>query len=250
MITLAQLYDLGLDQNIDIFSGIRLPDDSPMDQTVLINTIIEKCGLNIPLYADPGVMASAISVWSAKNQYTFEHVGKIYVASYSPIENYDSYEDISLDKNRELSDNTKVDSSKNEDFNSENNSKITEGKTSTHSGTDTTTDINETSAYNSSSYQPDNKSVANLTHGERITDVGNGSNDSTVKSNKDTTSNSSQDKLVTEEENTKTITHRHGNIGTTKSTDLEESEYRFIGNYNPYNFLAGLFENELTLFVY
>ena len=85
MITLAQLYDLGKTYNIDIFDGISLPEGSPMDVDVLVNTIIMNCGLNIPMYADPKVMQSAITLWSAKNQYTFEHVGKIYAADYSPI---------------------------------------------------------------------------------------------------------------------------------------------------------------------
>ena len=61
MLTLVQLYDLGKNVNQDIFSGILLPADSPLDRNILINTIIEHCGLNIPLYADPYIMTSAPS---------------------------------------------------------------------------------------------------------------------------------------------------------------------------------------------
>ena len=77
MLTLTQLSNLATTENIDMWAGLQLPSGSPMDRDVLINTIMEHCGLNIPVYADPSVMASAIAVWSAKNQYTFIHVGKI-----------------------------------------------------------------------------------------------------------------------------------------------------------------------------
>ena len=59
MLTLVQLYNLGLVEQIDIFSGLSLPSGSPFDRTLIINSIIEKCGLNFPLYADPTVMKSA-----------------------------------------------------------------------------------------------------------------------------------------------------------------------------------------------
>ncbi len=258
MLTLAQLSDLANGVGIDLWSGLQLPSGSPMDRIVLINTIIEHCGLNIPLYADPGVMASAIAVWSAKNQYTFVHVGKIYEASYSPIENYDRYEDITVKRNRDLSDDTEANSNKIEKLNttaSENtNSSVSENKTSTHSGTDTTTETSEVSAEDSSTYQPDTKTTSGLTHGESITDKGSGTTNTTTgttsNTGKDTTSDSVQNKTVKELENTSTINHTHGNIGVTTAMKMETEEMEYLKAYNPYTFLAGLFENNLTLFVY
>ena len=49
MLTLAQLYDLGQNVNIDIFGGISLPTNSPINRTNLINAIMEHCGLNYPI---------------------------------------------------------------------------------------------------------------------------------------------------------------------------------------------------------
>ena len=58
------------------------------------------------------------------------------------------------------------------------------------------------------------------------------------------------DKTVDEDENTTTTSHQHGNIGVTTSNQLQTAEYEQLSKYNPYSFLAELFENELTLFVY
>ena len=266
MVTLAQLYNLGLSENLDIFSGLQLPEGSPMSRDIMINTIMEKCGLNIPLYADVPVMLSAITVWSAKHQYTFNHIAKIYEASYSPIENTDRYEDITVIRDRDLSDkksdNTsdknKVTSSGKEDLTTKSSSDITEGKTSTHSGTDTNTEEVTTSAYNASTYQPDTKTTTGLLHGETITDTGSGSTDTTGSSTKNRSDNSSSDRTinktadqtVSEDETTRTINHTHGNIGIMDNSTMQQKEYELLNGFNPYNFISDLFENELTIFVY
>lgn len=250
MMTLAQLYDLGKTYNIDIFDGISLPADSPMDIGVLVNTIMANCGLNIPLYTDPKVMQSAITLWSAKNQYTFVHVGKIYEADYSPIENTDKYETITVEHSRDLTDNTVGASNKTETLNSNNETNVNENKTSVHSGTDKTVDEQNTSAYNSSSYQPEDKSTSSYTHGENIKDTGSGSTSSKGNSSKNTTGDVSSDKTVSEDEKTSTTTHAHGNIGVMDNATMQLKEAEWLNSFNPYNFISGLFENELTLFIY
>lgn len=234
MLTLTQLSELAKSDDIDIFEGLALPFGSPLDRDTLINTIIIRCGLNYPNFADPNVMKSAITVWSAKNQYTFEHIAKIYLAEYSPIENYDRYEDMETNHNRTLNDKTINTGTKTEG--------VTSNRTTSHSGTDTTTDTQETSAYDSSVYQPVDKSTSSLQHGESVTDGGN--------STKTTTNNLSNDKNANENERTTQNNHIRGNIGVTTATAMQEAEYEMLGKFNPYDFIAGLFENELTLFVY
>ena len=234
MLTLQQLYELGKVQKIDIFEGIRLPENSPLDRDTLINTIIMKCGLNIPNFADPYVMASAVTVWSAQNQYTFDHVAKIYTASYSPIENYDRYEDLQTDRDHLLTDNTTGKA-----FKSEN---TTSNRTTQHSGTDTTTDEAQTSAYDSNTYQPTDKTTTSLQHGEKVTDGG--------TANKSTSTESKTDKGVNENEITIQTNHIRGNIGVVTATATQVEEYNFIGKYNPYEIIAVLFENSITIFFY
>lgn len=234
MLTLTQLSDLANTVNIDLFEGLTLPEGSQLDRTTMINTIIMRCGLNFPNFADPYVMKSAIAVWSAKNQYTFEHVAKIYKADYSPIENYDRYEDMETNRDRTMDDITKNTGTKTEG--------VTSNRTTSHSGTDITTDTAETSAYDSNTYQPTDKTTSSLQHGESVTDGGN--------STKTTTNNLTSDKDVTENEKTTQNNHIRGNIGVMTATAMQEAEYELLGKFNPYEFIAGLFENDLTLFVY
>lgn len=258
MLTLTQLSKLADNVGIDLFEGLKLPEGSPLDRDTLINTIMLECGLNIPNFADPYVMQSAITLWSAQNQYTFNHVAKIYNASYSPIENYDRYEDMETNRDRNMSDDTISNSSKNEAVNSSNtvtnDLTRTDDLTTQHSGKDSTVDENTTSAYDSTTYQPENKSTSDLTHGEKVTDTGTVKNTGTVStianSTTGDTANSSSNKDILENEKTTQSNHIRGNIGVVTATATQIEEYDFIGKYNPYKFIAGLFENSLTLFVY
>lgn len=246
MLTLHQLYDLGESESVNIFEYLSLPKDSPFDKDLIVNTILMKCGLNIPMYADPYTMRSAIDIWSKKNQYTFEHIAKIYSAEYSPIENTDKYESITVDRNRDLKDNTAVQNTKKEDLDT--SSDTTTNNTTQHTGTDKNTIEETTSAENVSDYQPDNKTVSEMQHGEKITD----NNKSVTKGESDrkTDINGTTKKDVDEAEKTTTTQHTHGNIGVTTNTTLQVEEYKLMSDYNPYTFIAGLFENELTLCVY
>lgn len=250
MLTLGQLIDLGNNINIDIFEGLTLPEESPLDRETLINAIIMRCGLNIPMYSDPYVYRSAINVWSAKNQYTFKHVGKIFIAEYSPIENKDYYTDHSTSRSRDMTDNTTGSNSKAENTSSNNNSTVTEQKISTHSGTDTTTDTAETSAYNETTYQDKDKDVTTLQHGEQIADSGNGSTNASQQIAKSITGSLTNDKTIDEDETITETAHEHGNIGVSTFFDLETGEYNLLKDFRPYDFLAEIFENEMTLAIY
>ena len=234
MITLSQLYNLGVNAGVNIFDGLLLPEDSPLDRETVINTIMEKCGLNIPMYADVNVMRSAINLWSARNQYTFIHVGKIYSAEYSPIENTDRYDSVTVVRDRDLSDGTITSSNKGEN--------ATTTNTNTHGGRDVTHVDETTSADNVDDYQPKDHTQTTADYNSTITDNGTLS--------KSTVITGSNNKTVGEDETTTTTQHLHGNIGTTTNTLLQSEEYALIKDYNPYSFIAGLFENELTLFIY
>ena len=246
MLTLTQLSKLADTEGIDLFEGLKLPEGSPLDRDTMINTIMLECGLNIPNFADPYVMQSAITLWSAQNQYTFEHIAKIYTASYSPIENYDRYEDLETNRDRSMDDDTLTGNSKNDSMFG--NNTVTNNLTQQHSGKDSTVDENTTSAYDSSAYQPDSKSTSDLTHGEKITDTG--TVGTTTSQSKSSTNTTNTVKDISENEKTTQKNHIRGNIGVVTATATQVEEYDFIGKYNPYKFIAGLFENSLTLFVY
>lgn len=249
MITLTQLYSLGKNIDIDIFDGLSLPEDSPLDRETMVNVIMQKCGLNIPLYADPFVMKSAVTLWSAKNQYTFIHIGKIFEAEYSPIENTDKYDSITVNRSRDMTDNTEMQSAKVEDLDTTSGTMTTTNNTQGHSGKDTTTSEDATSAENVSTYSPKDKNETETVYASSITDTGSGTSNTTATSDKTTNLSGSNDKTIDEDEVTTTTQHLHGNIGITNNA-LQTEEYDFLRDYNPYNFIAGLFESELTLFVY
>lgn len=238
MITLTQLYELGKNVNVDIFDGLLLPEDSPLDRETVVNSIMERCGLNIPMYADVNVMRSAINLWSAKNQYTFIHIGKIYSAEYSPIENTDRHDSVTVIRNRDVSDDTLIDNDKTE------NARTTNHNTNTHSGNDTTNVEDTTSADNVTDYQPKENTESVTTYGSTLTDNGGGT------LNKTTTVDGTNNRTVNEDETTTTTQHLHGNIGVSTNTQLQTEEYELLSKYNPYDFIAGLFENSLTLFVF
>lgn len=250
MITLSQLYNLGLTYNINIFEDITLPDDSPLDRETLINTIMERCGMSYPTYADPIVYRSAVAIWSAKNQYTFKHIGKIFEAEYSPIENTDRYDSITVNRARDLTDNTAMGSEKSENTESSTNSETTNANTQAHTGSDNTLVEDTTSADNASDYQPKDQTDSTTTYNSTVTDNGTTATEQSATADRSTTLSGTTDKTVDEDETTTTTQHLHGNIGTTTNTLLQTEEYKLMEDYNPYNFLAGLFENELTLFVY
>lgn len=250
MITLTQLYSLGKNIDIDIFDGLSLPEGSPLDRETMVNVIMQKCGLNIPLYADPFVMKSAVTLWSTKNQYTFIHIGKIFEAEYSPIENTDKYDSITVNRARDMTDNTEMQSAKVEDLDTTSGTMTTNNNTQTHTGTDTTTSEDTTSAENVSTYSPKDMNETKTEYGSTISDTGSGTSNTTATSDKSTNVSGSNDKTIDEDETTTTTQHLHGNIGVTTNTALQVEEYNLMRDYNPYNFIAGLFESELTLFVY
>lgn len=225
MLTLSQLYKLGQNINIDIFEGISIPENCPINRTVLIDNIMQLDGMNIPLYADPIVMQSAVTLWSARHQYTFTHIGKVLDASYSPIEDNDHR--VNETKTRNVNDGTTRNSSMN----------ATTGKSTTNTGTDTTTETSDTSAFNASDYQPTDKVVTELEHG--LTKREDGSAETSNEESRLRSMNSTDTRTKTES-------------GTSKYShqELLNQEFELLGKFNPYTFIAGMFENELTLTVY
>ena len=250
MLTLEQLYKLGVNIGIDIFSGLTLPEDSPFDRDIMINTIIEKCGLNIPMYSDPATMYNAVALWSARHQYTFKHLAKIYLADYSPIENKNYTESVTVDRERELTDDTTGENSSTESTSTQSAGQVAENKTSSHSGTDTTRDHNNTSAYNADDYQPENESITTIEHGEVISDSGTGSTNNSSNIEKEISGENTIGKTVNENESTTTTNTGHGNIGITSNVALQREEKDWLMTFECYQTISSIFENELTLFVY
>lgn len=204
--------------------------------------IMLDCGLLTPLYSEPLTMKNAITQWVLAHQWTFNHLVKIILADYSPIENYernehyekeiDSYRDVSeVLSGTDQRDITATDSG------TDTNERTVEG--------DLTTE-NEVSPYNSSSYLDSQKSTETdgrtiteeLTHGKSVT------TDDDVTYGKTTTTD---DDLDHNEEYTGRI---HGNIGVTTNQQMIEQELLLLHEFNIYKWIAAEFRSDLMLSVY
>lgn len=190
-----------------LFQYLTLP--TGLDKTTLTDNILMVGGEFETLYSDPIFLKNMIGIWSAREQDTFKRWVDALAIDYAPLENYDRQEtwtDV-LD-----SDGT--------------------SRTTGSVDTDTTNDetvTNDVSAYDSSGYQPHDKSVSSAT-GSIDTD----------------TSESSTSTL----DNTNTHTGRvHGNVGVTSSQQLLTAELE-LGYWNIYSRITEMFIKEFCIMIY
>lgn len=257
----------------DPFSAVSVP--APLNMETVRSAIIVRCGLLTPLYAEPEVFTNLVNQWFESKQWTFEHLINIIEAKYSPIENYDRYTDQTAGKNtseihsggyedNETGEDVEANSGKDTVKDSGTDSESNSGKDQrdiTNSGTDTTT--NTISAYNSSSYQPDNKSET--THGHKVDDdlTFGKKTDMTYGKQSDTTYgrqvNTRYGKKVTHNYLNDTISHTgsdtltehiHGCIGVTTNQQLIEQELKLLQHFDIYSYIANLFENDNMIMIY
>lgn len=221
----------------DIFAGLSVP--APLNPAAVKSAIMVRCGLLTPVYNDPDTMRQLVADWFFQKQWTLQHVVKIIEAEYSPIENYDRYEN-STDTHK----GTVKDEGGGNDTHSgkdTNNLKIV-NDTDAHTGTDTTT--NTISAENSNVYSPDNKSE--LQHGETIT-----------YNKDDTTTITHGHKIDRTDHNTRTDdltdkheSHMHGNIGIVTNQQMIEAELKLLEHFDAYRWIAEQFEKDFMIMLY
>lgn len=240
-----------------LFAGASVP--APLDINTCINAIMVRCGLLTPCYNDPDTFRNITSIWFDRKQWTFEHLINIIQAEYSPIENVfeERTEDTTYGRT-----NTKTGGFKDTNGGKDtikNSGKDTEETSGTderdisNSGTDTTT--NTISAFNSATYQPDNKSE--LSHGQSVDDdVTYGKQiDTTYGKQTDTTHGHTIERVYNSEKDTQggkdTLSvKRHGNIGVTTSQQLINEELELLRHFDIYGYIAELFEEENMLMIY
>lgn len=220
----------------DPLSGIRVP--SPFKADLVRSAIVVRCGLLTPVYGEPDVLTAVISDWFQEKQWTLEHLAKIIKAEYSPIENYDRYEDW-----KDSSGGTITDKGTGKDTHSGADSRrYNRDQSEVGSGSDT---IEATiSADNASTYQPDNKTVDTAGKTMRTT-------------NNDTTTDTFGHVINKESGNTRTESNSgtrsgraHGNIGVTTNQMMIEAELALLAKFDPYRWIAEQFENEFMLMIY
>ena len=271
------------------FAGASVP--APLDIDKCISAIMVRCGLLTPLYNDPDTFRGATGVWFTNKQWTFEHLIKLIQKDYDPLENYDrndsfdhtkgtseshsgGYKDTHGGKDTVALSGTDTEEHTGTDTVAESGTETvaasgTDERDITLSGTDTTT--NTISAFNTSTYQPDNKSETGYgkatddditygrsdetTFGKSVDTTHGESVDTTYGKSEDTTyghtieRSYTQDKITYDGKDTDSG-RSHGNIGVTTTQQMFEQELQLLAHFDVYNWIAEQFENDNMIMLY
>lgn len=187
----------------DLFKGLTLP--ASLNKKTLTDNILLEGGEFEVLYSDPFFMQDAISIWADREQATFQRWVDALAIEYAPLENYDRHENWT------------------DTLDSDGTSRTTGTNDTSSNGTVTT----DTSAYDSSGYQPKDK----VTTSETI--------------DNDTTENNTSTL-----DNTGMHSGRiHGNVGVTTSQAMLEAELS-LGYWNIYSRITDMFLKEFCIMIY
>lgn len=229
MSTMQRLTLIGL-YNYDstLFDNLTLP--SNYDKDTFINALLLEHGEKCVLYSNPTFLKSAIASWGNKWALELERIYDALSAEYDPIYNYDRYEFYkdTDDTDRTITDKPDYSNTQTNDYDV-----VTEQNTNS-------TNEHQTSAYNSSSYEPTSKDILN--NGKSTT-----SNDGTITNKVTGTTQNIDDKLD------RTFTHNahlYGNIGVTTSAQMVTEIVQQRMKYNLYECATRLFANELLIGIF
>lgn len=195
-ITLLGMYGYFSNMDEDLFELLNLPEG--MEKDTFTDTLFLDYGERGVLYTNPDLFKRMIGAWSNKWALELARIAKTLLDDYEPLWNIDRYE--------KVTDNT-----------------ADEASETNESTTDATTE-NKTSAYNSSSYEPDNHSKFD-------------------SGTKDEKSNEFTREYLHDG-------HYYGNGGVTSSQSLVTEEMKLREQYNLYHEACKLFADDLLLYIY
>ena len=201
-----------------VLDGLKFEE---VDSDTLKNILLMECGEFELLYPDLEFMKAAMSLFSQKWKWTVKKWTDVLKIKYAPLENYDRFESYG---GKETVSNTGNSVNKHEE---ENNFSRT--------GSDSNNVENTTSAYNSNTYQPNNKTDNTTTYGLKENNKNNVTD--TVTPN------------LTETRTPELENHIHGNIGVTTSQQMLKSELD-LALWNLYENIINLFKAEYCIIAY
>lgn len=244
-----------------LFEGMVLPSD--YDRDALLSEILKRSGQLYPYHQVPDILKADIRLWFARNYLGFDRSMAALEAEYNPIENYNRIEANTRTPN--LTDKSTL---------SGKDSTQASGKdTDQLSGTDTTTrtytnyketvdysgsdDVEkQVSAFDSSSYQPAEKTITGRTNRKDEKSVSGSYADATQFGKKDEITYGKKDEVTYGKVDTLTHTgtesfrsNIHGNIGVTTNQQMIESELE-LRRFDIYSDIATRFEREFIVQVY
>lgn len=186
-----------------LFSKLTLPEG--LDKDTLTNNILMQGGEFEVVYSSPPFMQDMIGVWAEREQATFQRWVDALAIEYAPLENYDRHENWT------------------DTLDSDGTNRTTGSVDTGTSGT-VQSDV---SAYDSSGYQPKEKTTTS----------------ETVDTDTSESSTSTLD-------NTGVHAGRiHGNVGVTTSQQMLTSELE-LGYWNIYTRITDMFLKEFCIMIY
>lgn len=217
-----------------VLNGLTFED---VDSDNLKNILLMECGEFELLYPDLDFMKNAISLFSQKWKWTVKKWTDALKIEYSPLENYDRFESYGGKE-------TVVNNGNETVVNSGNSvNKHEEENNFSRSGSDSNNVEERTSAYNSNTYQPDNKTDNVTTYGLKENDKNNVTDTLTPNLTETRTPN------LTEVRTPELENHIHGNIGVTTSQQMLKSELD-LALWNLYENITNLFKAEYCIMTY
>jgi hypothetical protein len=272
MTTLQNVVDYLQANGKDPFENCSTPE--PIDIELVKDYIMLRCGLLTPVYSEPELFKIQTRMWFSKMQWEFDHLVKILLTEYDPIDNVTEWTNTtemhSGTDSRVLGGSETLSGSDTlthgETHSLTGSDSLVHGQTHTLSGTDTNTDTTGTehkvSAYNSGGYQADsqdtNSGSITTTYGKTDTASGTdsteygrtdtASGDDVTEYGKVTTLDKTDD--LTHGERIETRVHRHGNIGIVSPDDMIMKELDMLERFNVYDWIARKFERDNMIQVY
>lgn len=255
-----------------LFDGVVLHPE--LDHGRLVSEIMFRCGLQNPLYEHYDVFKEQVHNWFWIKQWNINRLVRLINEEYNPLWNKDGTQTIERTVHT-LEDETTAKDVVTANTGTENRQ---EGGTETDTmnynsqvqevmDDDTTHTANETNThsvkgFNATDWQETDRDTKGLTENatdDRTTtqnktgaDTGSkqfGKTDTLTLNTNVNTDDDTQRNL--EGTQTETVTQKDfGNIGVTMSQDMFEREYKLLHDFNIYQFIAKMFDDELMLGVY
>lgn len=220
-----------LEADADLFSNMVLPDG--VDRDLVIDTILEKYGMQALMRPDPAFMKKHIGVWSRRKLWTWTKLNDTLNLKYNPIDNTDKYEDYTDKRTTERTTSGETAST------SGGTDSRTENETT--SGTRNETAEHDVSAENASYYQPDSRDTTRGNNED--------SRENTARGTTSLTSNGTNSETENYIDTFTHTLHTHGNIGVTTTQQMIESERESV-RYNLVEEIAADYQAAFCLDIY
>ncbi len=207
-----------------LFDNLVVPKS--VDKNLVVENILHDGAELELLYPDWQFMRHEIGVWSKVHKRDFEKFMEAAGAEFSPVENYDRYEEYTDQRDEKWTGVQNVNSSTEETGNTK------------YTGDDLTTNQHKVAAYNENNATLKNETTSDVTSND-VTDT---TNTRTDTGSSDTTNNGT----VVNAHNA----HLHGNIGVTTAPQMLKEFLEITPMLNIYNYITDMFVQHFCLLVY